>query len=185
MAHAGLLHRFAINLADADRGVYETLELRTAMHASESELFLVARVLGYCLCHEEGIAFGRGLCEPDEAAISVRDATGRIVHWIEVGMPAAERLHKAMKAVGKVTIVPHRPLRLLERSLEGQTIHKVEEIEVLVLDQQLLSAVAGKLERNEKWDLTTTDGTMFLVRGNESFAGAVERTRLFQDQGEA
>lgn len=185
MAHAGLLYRFNINLADADRGVYETLELRTAMHASETETFLVVRVLAYCLLHEEGIAFGRGLCEPDEAAISVRDATGQIVHWIEVGMPAADRVHRAMKAVGKVTIVPHRPLRLLERSFEGQTIHKVDEIGIVVVDPALVASVAGKLERTEKWDLTVTDGTIFLVRGNESFAGSVEHTRLFREPADS
>ena len=185
MAHAGLLYRFHINLADADRGVYETLELRTAMHASETEVFLVVRVLGYCLLHEEGIAFGRGLCEPDESAIHVRDLTGQLVHWIEVGMPAADRLHKAMKAVGKLTIVPHRPLRLLERSLEGHTIHKVNDIQVVVIDPALVATIAGKLERIESWDLTVSDGTIFLVRGNESHAGTVEYTHLFRESSES
>jgi uncharacterized protein YaeQ len=37
------------DLNDADRGVYESLDLRVARHPSESEEYLVARVLAYAL----------------------------------------------------------------------------------------------------------------------------------------
>ena len=38
-----------IELADIDRGVYTTLDLRVARHPSETEEFLLTRVLAYCL----------------------------------------------------------------------------------------------------------------------------------------
>jgi uncharacterized protein YaeQ len=56
--------------------VAETLELRVAQHPSESPEFLIARVLAYCLECAEGIAFSKGLSDPDEPAILVRDLTG-------------------------------------------------------------------------------------------------------------
>jgi uncharacterized protein YaeQ len=65
-----------VRLADADRGVYETLNLRLAQHPSESAEFLVTRLLAYCLEYAEGIAFSKGLSDPDEPAIMVRDLTG-------------------------------------------------------------------------------------------------------------
>ena len=40
-----------------DRGVYESLELRVARHPSESEEFLCARVLAFCLEQREGLAW--------------------------------------------------------------------------------------------------------------------------------
>ena len=36
---------FEVDLADADRGVYESLALRVARHPSESEEYLLTRIL--------------------------------------------------------------------------------------------------------------------------------------------
>ena len=84
MALTATVYTFDIELAHADRGVYETLALRVARHPSESEEYLVARVLAYCLEHAEGIAFSSGgLSDPDEPALAVRDLTGAIRSWIE------------------------------------------------------------------------------------------------------
>ena len=49
MALGATVHNFDIDLADADRGVYETLALRVARHPSESDEYLIVRVLAYCL----------------------------------------------------------------------------------------------------------------------------------------
>jgi uncharacterized protein YaeQ len=47
MATGATVHNFDIDLADADRGVYETITLRVARHPSESEEYLLTRVLAY------------------------------------------------------------------------------------------------------------------------------------------
>jgi uncharacterized protein YaeQ len=79
MAQGATLYTFDIDVADADRGVYDSVALRVARHPSESEEFLVTRVLAYALELTEGIAFSSGgLSDPDEPAISVRDLTGAI-----------------------------------------------------------------------------------------------------------
>ena len=49
MALTATIYAFDVQLADADRGVYETLALRVARHPSETEASLVTRVLAYCL----------------------------------------------------------------------------------------------------------------------------------------
>jgi uncharacterized protein YaeQ len=43
------IYNFDIELADTDRHVYESLALRVARHPSESEEYLVARVIAYLL----------------------------------------------------------------------------------------------------------------------------------------
>ena len=45
MAVGATVHNFDVDLADSDRDVYETLALRVARHPSESDEFLIARVL--------------------------------------------------------------------------------------------------------------------------------------------
>src|SRR5688500_13265702 len=75
MGLGATIYTFDVQLADYDRGVFETLDLRLARHPSESEEYLIARVLAYSLEYTEGIAFSRGLAEPDEPALAVRDLT--------------------------------------------------------------------------------------------------------------
>jgi hypothetical protein len=76
MALTSTVHQFLIDLADADRGVYESLQLRVARHASESEEFLVARVLAYCLEYQDGISFSKGLCEPEVIIVAKKKGKG-------------------------------------------------------------------------------------------------------------
>ena len=68
MALTSTVYNFDIDLADADRGCYETIALRVARHPSESEEYLVTRVLAYCLEYAEGIAFSN---------VSMASAAGR------------------------------------------------------------------------------------------------------------
>ena len=98
MALGATLYNFDIELADNDRNVYESLALRVAQHPSESDEYLIARVLAYLLEFAEGIEFSRGVSDPDEPTIAIRDRTGTITAWIDVGTPDAARLHKASKA---------------------------------------------------------------------------------------
>ena len=95
MAIGATIHTFAVQLADVDRGVYDDLTLRVARHPSETDAYMLTRVLAYCLEFEEGIAFSTGgLSDPDEPALSVRDLTGALRSWIEIGAPDAARPHR-------------------------------------------------------------------------------------------
>src|SRR3954464_274674 len=116
MALTATIYNIQIDLADSDRGVYEPLDLREARHPSESEEYLVTRVLAYALEYAEGIEFSRGISDPDEPAISVRDLTGALKAWIEIGTPDATRLHKASKASPRVAVYTHKdPAQLVAR----------------------------------------------------------------------
>src|SRR5213076_750218 len=50
------------------------------------------------------IALSNGLSEPHEPAIAVRDLTGVLKAWIDVGAPDAMRLHRASKAAPRVAV---------------------------------------------------------------------------------
>src|SRR5438874_9103732 len=99
MALPATVRRFEIALSDTDRGVYEALDWRVAQHPSESERYLVARVLARALEHGEGLEFSKGgVSDDDEPALVQRDLRGDLRAWIEVGTPSPDRLHKASKA---------------------------------------------------------------------------------------
>jgi len=80
MAAGAVMYNFAVQLADVDRGVYEDVALRAARHPSETDTYMMTRVLAYCLEYVEGIAFSDGISSaavhgPAEPAVLVRDLT--------------------------------------------------------------------------------------------------------------
>ena len=178
MALTATIYKFDIDLADADRHVYETLALQAARHPSESEEDLVARVLAYALEFTDGIAWSRGLEEPNEPAIAVRDLTGAMRVWIDIGMPDAARLHKASKAAPRVVVYTHRdPAQLVSR-LAGGKIHRVDAIEVYAIDRNLISALVARLDRRMAFGLSIADRELFISIGTETLNGAVIRCPL-------
>lgn len=178
MALGATMHVFTIRLADADRSVYETLNLRVARHPSETAEFLLTRVLAYCLEYTEGIAFSRGLSDPDEPAISIRDLTGVLQAWIEVGAPEAARLHKAAKAAPRVAVYVHRDLESWRARLEGERIHRAGAVQVYAMDRLLLEAMAARLERRMDLDLSVSDRHLYISLGDTTLTGVVTLQQL-------
>ena len=147
MALQATVYNFDIELADHDRGLYESLALRVARHPSESEEFLIARVLAYLLEYAEGIAFSRGVSDPDEPAIGIRDLTGAITAWIDIGTPDAARLHKASKASARVVVYTHKDPRPFLDRLAGEKIHRADTLELYAIDRALIGALVARLEK--------------------------------------
>jgi uncharacterized protein YaeQ len=172
------MYVFEVRLADADRGVYETLTIRAARHPSETAEYLVTRLLAYCLEYTEGIAFSKGLSDPDEPAISVRDLTGVLLAWIDVGAPDAGRLHKAAKAAPDVAVYVHRdPGQLLSRPA-GERIHRAEALRICAVDLALIAALVERLDRRMDFDLAISDRTIYLSLGADTLTGAVHERRI-------
>ena len=178
MALTSTIYTFDISLSDVDRNVYEQLALKVACHPSETDEYLLTRVLAYCLEYAEGIQFSKGLSDPEDPAISVRDLTGAIRSWIEIGAPDAARVHKASKAAPRVAVYTHKEPRLFMRAYEGAKLHRAESIEFHAMDRELLSALVRHLDRRVKLTLSRTDGQLYVDIGGESLTGVVERLTL-------
>ena len=178
VALSATIYNFSIQLSDVDRGVYEALALKAARHPSESEEYLVSRVLAYCLEYAEGIAFSRGLSDADEPALSVRDLTGTLKVWIDVGSPDAARLHKAAKAAPRVVVYTHRDPAKLKLQLAGERIHRADALELYAIDRDVIGGLVKRLERRMNFDLSITDRHLFLSIGDITLSGDVTRIRL-------
>ncbi|MBC7842941.1 MAG: YaeQ family protein [Gemmatimonadaceae bacterium] len=174
MALTAIIYNFAIELADVDRGVYESLALKLAQHPSETDERLLTRVLAYCLEYTDGIAFSKGgISDPDEPAITVRDLTGALKVWIEVGAPDAARLHKASKAAPRVAVYIEKAPVIYLRQLAGERIHRAEAIAVVSIDRALIDQLVSRLDRRMAFSLSVTDGHVFISHVGGSIDGAV------------
>jgi uncharacterized protein YaeQ len=179
MAQTATVYTFEIELSDVDRGVYESLVFKAAQQPSETDEYLLTRVIAYCLEYKEGITFSRGLAEPDEPAVSVRDLTGAVQVWIEIGNPDAARLHKASKASPRCVVYTHKDPAQLFRQLEGERVHKRETIEIRAVDRDLLSSLAERLERRMRFALSVSEGHVYITLADgDTIDGAIARHGL-------
>jgi uncharacterized protein YaeQ len=178
MALGATIYVFEIELADSDRGVYESFELRVARHPSEAPDYLLTRVLAYCLEYTEGIAFSNGLSSPDEPTIAVRDLTRALLAWIDVGAPDAARLHKAGKAAPRVVVYTHKDVEQLTARLRGERIHRVAELELYALDREWLAGLVARLTRRMAFSMTVMERHVYVSIGAETVSGVVRRFAL-------
>jgi uncharacterized protein YaeQ len=179
MVAAATLFHVKLALSDVERNVYEELDLRLAQHPSENKRFLVTRLVAYALSYEEGIQFSKGgVSSTDEPAVIVRDPTGRVLAWIEVGSPSAERLHRASKAAERVAVFTSGDLSALEEAARAGEIHGATEIEVWRLEASFLDAVGERLERRAVAELVHSGGRLYVTLDGQVLEGGVERAPL-------
>jgi uncharacterized protein YaeQ len=178
VALSATVHTFALQVADADRNVYVDLDLRVARHPSETAEFMLARVLAYCLEYEDGIDFTDGVAAIDEPALLVRDLTGRIRAWIEVGTPDADRLHRGAKRADRAAVYLHRDPGPWLAQMAGQRIHRAAEIPIHALSPAFLREGAAAIERRNQGTLSVTGGVLYLDLNGQSLTSEVQELAL-------
>jgi uncharacterized protein YaeQ len=181
MASGATIYHLLVTLSDVDRSVFESLDLRIARHPSESGRYMLSRILAYCLCYEPGIAFSKGgLSSTDEAPITVRDDSGVLKHWIEIGSPSADRLHKAAKAASQVTLFTHTELPLLRREAASRAIHRVETIVVQRFDPAFLDQIESGLERKANLEVVRNAGQLYVTTRGATLESALVTADLVE-----
>jgi len=179
MALTATLHRLRVELSDVERGVYESLDLRVARHPSESMRFMLTRTLAYCLSYTDGISFSKdGIASTDDPPISVRDPTGLLLAWIDVGNPSAERLHRAGKAAREVALYSATPLAQLRREANSRPVHRLADIALWLLEPAFLDALGEHIDRNITLELMRNDGLLYATVAGATVEGPVTRSTL-------
>ena len=162
MALTATIYNLKVDLADIDRGVYEKLDLRVARQPSETIEYMLVRVLAYCLEYGEGIMLTEGVAAGDDPAVLLRDPTGKITAWIEVGMPSPERLHRGHKLAGRAAVYTHRDARKLVAELSSANLHRAADIPVYAFDRNFIEALAALLERRTELSLSVTERELYV-----------------------
>src|ERR1700724_2314237 len=178
MALGDTIYVFDIELANSDSNVYESLKVSVARHPSETPEHLLTRVLAYCLEYTEGIALSNGLSDPDQPAISVRDLTGALRTWIDVGAPDAARLHRAAKLAPRVAVYTHKDAAQLAARLRAAKIHRADALELYAVDRDWLAAFTALLARRMEFALTVADGQVYLSLGAETLTCTINRVQI-------
>ncbi len=178
MANPSTLYRFKLSVSDVDRGFYEDLDFRVAMHPSETAAYLLSRVLAYALNYESGLEFTVGLCDSDEPALKLQGPNG-VALWMDIGNPSVRRLHKAAKASERVRVYTYKNPENLKHDAQGSYIHRADQIEIFAIDESFLGALTDQLRRDNSWTLMHNDGELVVTVGEEVLMTTLTKHRLF------
>jgi len=178
MAFTATIYSFETELADTDRGVYKTLGLRLARQPSETVEYMLTRFLAYCLEYTEGIEFTGGVAAGDQPAVLVRDLTGRVTSWVEVGMPDAQRLHRGSKLAGRAAVYTHRNVDKVLAELNGKRIHRAADIPVYEFGRGFVEGAAAGLQRRTDASVSIIERQLYLDMSGQTFSTAVVEHRF-------
>ena len=147
-----------MSIADMDRGHYSDHELTIALHPSETEERMMVRLLAFALHARDGLVFGRGLSTDDEPDLWLRDDTGAVVHWIDVGWPDERRVRRACGRARRVSVLTYGGSKAdIWWNQNAAALRRNDRLDVAAVPREAASALAALASRSMRLCVTVQD----------------------------
>jgi len=179
MATNATIVKIELQISDMDRHYYAAHALTLAQHPSETPQRLMVRTLAFALYAHERLEFGPGLsAEGEEPEIALRDYTGDIELWIDVGQPDESRIRKACGRSRQVIVVNYGGNAAdVWWDKNANALQRLKNLDVIDIDSASVEAMAAMVERSFRLDCQIQDGEVTLTTDKTSLS-LVPRRRL-------
>ena len=179
MALKSTIFKVNLGIADMDRPHYGEHQLTLAKHPSETDARLMARLLAFAMYADEHLEFGRGISTDDEPALWLKDYSGVVRLWIEVGLPDVRLVRKASSRADAVVVLAYGGREVdVWWSKNGPTMERLNNLRVLALDRDEMEALSSLAERNMTLQCTIQDGDVWLTNDTTTSPVAIVPRRL-------
>ncbi|MDO8932355.1 MAG: YaeQ family protein [Rhodocyclaceae bacterium] len=177
MALKSTIFKAKLNVSDLDRHYYAEHDLRLARHPSETDERMMVRLLAFALFADERLEFGKGLSTTDEPALWLKEYSGEIRLWIEVGLPDERVLRKAAGRAAEVVLLIYGGRAAeLWWAKEGPGLERLSNLRVLAIAGETSAALAALVERGMDLQCTIQDSQVWFTDGTQTVL--VEPRRL-------
>ena len=181
MAQKATIFKADLAVADMDRGRFATHTLTLARHPSETDERMMVRLLAFALNADDALSFGRGLSSEDEADLALRDLTGAMQLWIDVGLPDEKSLRKASGRAGRVIVYAYGGRAVdLWWAKNRDALERLANFSAFAVPLEASQALAGLAERTMQLQCTVQDGHLWFSNATETVA--VTLTVIAQQQ---
>ncbi len=163
MALKATIFKLDLQIADMDRGYYQTHTLTIARHPSETDERMLVRILTFALFAGDRLSFTRGISTDDEPDIWQKRLDDEIELWIDLGQPDEKRIKKACGRARQVVIVTYasRSAGVWWQQI-GSSLDRFSNLRVIHLPDGSSSELAGLAQRNMQLQCTIQDGDVWL-----------------------
>jgi uncharacterized protein YaeQ len=176
MAIKATIYKADLSIADMDRNYYQEHSLTIARHPSETDERVMIRVLAYALHADPALAFTKDLFDVDEPALWLKDLTGAIDLWIEVGQPDEKRLLKAAGRAEKVIVYSYSATSSIWFKGIANKIERAKNVSVINIPAEISAQLEKMASRSMALQCTIQDGQVWLTDGTDTVL--VEREAL-------
>ncbi len=180
MALKATIYKADLNIADMDRNYYQEHALTIARHPSETDERVMIRLLAFALHADEALGFGKDLFDVEEPALWLKDLTGAIQTWIEVGQPDERRLMKASGRAEHVVVYSYSAVSHIWFKQVAKQIDRARNISIVNIAAESAAALERMCKRNMQLQCTIQDGQIWLTDGLETVQ--VERDTLLSER---
>ncbi len=169
MAIKPTIFKIALQISDMDRHYYGDHAVTIARHASETDERMMMRVLAFCCHAQEHLLFAGGLSEADEPDVWLKDLTGTIQLWIDVGLPEEKRLLKACGRAQQVVIYAYggHGVQIWWDNLSART-KRLKNLRLFSVAQSSSQALARLTARTMNLSCTIQDGSLWISNATDS-----------------
>ena len=169
MAIKATIFKANLQIADMERHYYHDHALTLARHPSETDERMMVRLLAFALHAHEYLEFGQGMTADDEADLWLKDLTGAIELWIDVGLPDEKLIRKACGRANPVIVYTYggRTADIWFAQNSNQ-FERLRNLAVVNLPVETTRAIAKLAQRTMQLQCTIQDGQVWLSDGNES-----------------
>lgn len=120
------------------------------------------RLLAFALYAREGLEFGKGISDEEQAAVWQFNDVGEVNLWIDVGLPDEDRIKKAShKAQESVVLAYGRSAPIWWRQIQSRLL-RFENLTVLSLTEADSAKLTALAERGMRLNWTIQDETVYL-----------------------
>lgn len=177
MAIKATIFKANLQIADIERHYYQDHALTLARNPSETDERLMVRLLAFALHAHEYLEFGQGMTANDEADLWLKDLTGAIELWIDVGLPDEKLIRKACVRSNRVIVYTYGG-RIADMwfAQNSNQFERLKNLTVINLPEETTRAIAKLAQRTMQLQCTIQDGQVQLSDANESVE--VERVIL-------
>ena len=166
MALKSTICKADLSVADIDRGVYRDHALTIARHPSETDERMMVRLLAFALNADERLEFGRGLSAEDEPDLCLRDLTGSIERWIDVGLPDEREVRKACGRARDVVVYAYGGRTcVLWWEKARATLDRQARLAVVEVPQEASRALGELAARTMRLQFTIQEGVVLVSDG--------------------
>ena len=173
MALSSTVYKVALQIADMDRHYYQDHSLILSRHPSETDERLMVRILAFARHASESLSFAKGRLGAGEKAAEepdlwVKDLTGLIDLWIEVGLPDERSIRQACNRAKQVFVYAYGGNKADHWWKQSQaSLKKSKNLTVINLSSDTTSALAKLAQGDLQLNCNIQDGEMSIGDGSE------------------
>jgi len=177
MALKSTVFKANLAVADIDHSYYADHALTLARHPSETDDRMMLRLVALAfnahklqsVCAGDAtLGFGAGLSNPDDPDVFLRDFTGRMRVWIEVGQPEEKPLAKACGKADEVLLYSFsHAAEVWWRGIETK-LSRLSNLQVYRVPATAAQALGQLAQRSMQLQATVQEGVLMLGDGARS-----------------